>query len=79
MKVMRGGIRSGLKLFYPPPSASHEPAAFGAWLKHFGEKLLVAGITDVNLIPMVGGDETLFVGIETDEVTGHRIRRALYN
>lgn len=79
MKLAKGGIRSGLKLFYPPPSASYDPVEFGKWLQHFGERLIVAGLTGVSIIPMVGGNEELFVGIETDEATGAAIKRALYN
>lgn len=79
MKLAKGGIKSGLKLFYPPPSASYDPHEFAAWLKSFGEKLIIAGLGNVSIIPLVGGNESLFVGIETDEATGAAIKRAIYN
>ncbi len=67
-----------LRAIYPPHSASVDPVNFAHWLKEVGIKLLRAGI-EVQLIPMVNADESLFLGVEVDDATGRAIKRALYN
>jgi len=67
-----------LKAIYPPVSASMDTVQFAHWLKEVGIKLLRAGI-EVQLIPMVNADESLFLGVETDDATAIAIKRAMYN
>lgn len=67
-----------LKAIYPPHSASVDPVCFANWLKEVGIKLLRAGI-EVQLIPMVNADESLFLGVEVDDDGARAIKKALYH
>ena len=67
-----------LRAIYPPASASMDPVQFAHWLKEVGIKLLRAGI-EVQLIPMVNADESLFLGVEVDDATARAIKKAMYH
>jgi hypothetical protein len=67
-----------LKAIYPPASASMDPVNFGHWLKEVGIKLLRAGI-EVQLIPMVNADMSLWLGVEVDDDTARAIKKAMYH
>lgn len=67
-----------LRAIYPPESASMDAVQFAHWLHSVGMKLLRAGI-EVQLIPMVNADESLFLGVEVDENTARALKAALYN
>ena len=69
--------RAKLHSIYPPADARWNPEEFGAWLRTVGRKLVDARL-DVTLIPMVAGNESLFLGIETDDATAQEVRRVLY-
>lgn len=71
-------VKPTLQVIYPPVSTRWDAVSFGHWLQSVGRRLVAAGV-NVPLIPMVSGDESLFLGVETDAGTAAQIKRVLYS
>lgn len=67
------------QIIQPPTAASRDEGEFFQWLKAIGSRLIIAGLGDIQMMPMMTENEDLILMIDTDPETAARIKRILYH